>query len=405
MPGKGTTVRPEIAEFNNAASDFEYNFGVAMGLETGNLYGFKGGSIIPGGEADQKLFKDKMIEIGSQKTFDALITAKEGNPGNADQVALLKKIKGHTDVAKSMHNLMVKDPEALNEIKKVLGQSADSDGVNTQDVSNMLDNPQARGALIQIMDKVSDGSKFTSGPDKGQDITSAHAIDLINDYKKEGIPGAIKGMGHMGIEINPLESMFASMNINGLSDIMNILNNPGKLIETMLQSNPALAQSDLFMGMFVPLIEGLGPIMGGMGQDLQAWGQEVQKSVQNSAGEVRGKYSHVKENPSFQANADGKVGNLSLDDFNEKFTNAMEGRGRDINNPEHVRAALIEVDPQIADEIEAIEGNPTLSNKFDVSVKTGSTFEQVKESLGRFHQELQDHGQVQRSTNTLGMGT
>jgi len=384
-----------MVQHNDAATGSHYKLGDALGLERGTVYGFKGGSIFPGGDADMKLFRDKMKELGPEKTMSALIESSTG-----DQKALLVKMR-EKGLSGPLHTALTGDEATLPQLQGILESGKTGAGFNIADLNGILDDDLAASNLGKVLTKVGDGSKFTAGPNKGKDINLGHATVLLKQFKDGKLDDAVGGLNAMGIEVNPLADVFSKLNINGFEDILRILMNPQELIQTLLQASPELAQNDMFMGFAVPAIEAFAPLAGRAGQNLQAFGKRVQSEVSSSAAHNRGEYG-VKGN--FQTNYDGKTSELTKAEFNEKFTEAMKGRERDFNNPEHVRAAMIEVDTKLADEIAELNGDPTLTNKFDASVRSGTTLEKIQEMAQKFYSATGETHNVKTGVNAMAPG-
>lgn len=286
MPGKGTVVRPQVeaeatttapaytgsmidalvgatptggtrpqtmtaalaGDFNASSNglDFGTKLGASLGLEKSWMGGFVGGGFSE--ESHRELFRNKMEELGSEKSFDALIKASEGNP---DQVELLEKVKSHPELAKSIHGALVKDPTTLSGMQEIFGQDADSKGLNVTDLNEALDSPIARDALKQVMDKVADGSTILSGPNKGEDIQFSHVHAILKDYKGNNLDGVQSGLANLGID-------FEGANIDFGEFFRDLMQNPEMAMNNLVNQLVELGQIDpemanMMKGFLVPL--------------------------------------------------------------------------------------------------------------------------------------------------------
>ena len=293
--------------------------------------------------------------LGTLSAKDALNLIAEQDPRFKDIIASIQK---HPELAEALHSAIVNDPTVLPGLQQ-LATAEGTEGLTLADVQKLLDDEGPTGQLAR--------TRFTQAlrdvADPSKDLDFAHLI----------------AMGQQAKNLT-----------NGFTDFSDILdrlqNDPDGLIRDLLQ-NSGLGDSQygqmlagFLKDIMLPLLQtALNP---DNYRDISNYLSHYGEALRSSGSEV------LTTPVSFEAPvADGIINRLPAGELREKFTAAMERvDGRRYDNPAHVRAALTEVDPDLADKFAAMDN--TTSNAFNTAVTTGSTLEQVKASMEAFVQSL-----------------
>jgi hypothetical protein len=356
-----------------AASDFGQRFAEGLGINSWSWAWSDELSQLQLGRMTPEQQRVAIREyIGENVQPNQLLDAIAGtDPSNQELAQLVETVKANPEMATAFHKAIVQDPTMLERLPTLMNAEG-NDNLTLADINTALSHPafgqEARTQFTAALNEVADN------PDLGFD----HLLEVAN-------------RGRRLLDNSP-ESFGAFLEM--------ARTNPDELIRSLLagsgMENTAMGQ--FLAGMlssFMPLLVG---ILDGQNGLFAPW---VEAGV-NVYDVTRAEGARV-----FHASAvgaDGVTSQFNTEEFNEKFTAAMNRFDRDINNPEHVRAALTEVDPELADEIAELEGDPTLTNRFDASVRSGSTFEQIRDMTRRFYDTAEQTNNVNTGVRAMTPG-
>jgi len=319
-------------------------------------------------------FNGKFDQLETAVQQSAIMTATttkldmiaEANPQLSKVIGV---IKSDPDLMFSIGRAALLDKSVTSGFEAMLKGEA---GIDMANLAKMLTDPAkgptARKLLKDMLDVVADK----------EEITFSSIVDFAQKMEKGDIAGASNVIKGMGMEVPPELAM-------------------AQQFDQFKGQIAAFGQTSFGAKILNFLKEALGP-NGFLGQLLNTLG------MGGLATSLRGMFE-APVTTAATAGPDGKVTNLSAEEFKAKFKEAMEGRdlGRRYDNPEHVRAALIEsgVDPKLADEMAAIKSDVTLNRDFSQAVTNAGSLDAVADAVTRLHQDLKGGGTLKHAVGTM----
>ncbi len=255
------------------------------------------------------------------------------------------------------------------------------DKVGIRDATNIANSDDFREALetkspTEILDAIGNAdeklSNLTDIIKADPELASAFKNALVRDPTVlEGLKEIASNESGEGLSIAALEQglshpIAGEIARGKLTDALNhVADTDAEFSHIIAMGNEAsnLANND-GMDFLDMILEGGGDMIRSIGASL-GLPQELIDMIAEMVDKISGVVGVIKEKldfdtPSFQADASATTGNVI--DFNSKFKDAMEGK--DYTNVEHIRDAAVTADPELADEMQGIQTDVALTEKF-----------------------------------------
>lgn len=362
---KAAAVVPSSTTYNAAANAMGEKLLENLGAERQSLFGvtrgfsYKGKKVI-GVSSSPKEILQATRDIIADKTPNEMIDAFAGaDPSNKDLQEFAKIVKDNPKMAEALKNAIVKDPSMLENMPELLNAKGDNN-FSLADLNKGLKHSVFGGAAQQ---------KFTD------------ALNVVADT------GA--GFDHL-LTVGNKAKETLNMGFSGFLDMAK--NNPDELIRNLFDGVDMDPQMRNFMA---GMLEGLLPMLASF---LDPNGFMLKPYVELGGKIWEGNIASGAQ--IFHAQADGQTSNFTVDQFKDNYQQAIGKYGRDANNPQHVRAAMIEADPMLRDELDEMLQNNQTSDKFNATAKTGFSLEKI----GAFYEKISQTHNVGYGAKALGLG-
>lgn len=282
-------------------------------------------------------------------------------------------LRAHPALADKIRIAAIKDPSILTGLEKMAKGEGSIDLAKFEEA---LRNENNRLILRQVFDKIAE--------DPDDSFNFATLETLAGHIAKNEQGKAVALLKTMGIDPTGgfgMADMFKFMK--------EFLKDPGQAIAGIIdKANAAglipadqLAEIKKYSAEFGNMMK---PIADGLGQALP---KDVMSRIEKFSTPVK----------------DGELTNFSTEDFQARFKAAMDGLGRDYDNPAHVRAALIEMDPDMADKILEMDAT-ALKNNFNTSVTEGTTLEALTAKAQAYYNSLRGGATMEASVGAMKPG-
>lgn len=285
---------------------------------------------------------------------------------------IVEQLRANPELAEKIRVAAIQDPSILTGIEKM----ADPEGGSPIDLAKFeeaLQNPNNVRVLGQVFDKIA--------ADPNDNFNFATLETLAGHVAKNEQVKAAALLQTMGIDPMGgfgMADMFKFMKeflqdpqqaINGIIDQMNDAGLiPAEELETVRQY---AAEAGTMMS---PLVSGLS----------NALPDGAISRLENFVAPV----------------TESDLTNFSPEQFAERFKTAMDGLGADYDNPEHVRAALTEMDPDMAARITAMDAT-ALKDGFNTAVTEGTTLEALTAKAQAYYNSLRTGATMDASVSTM----